>query len=225
MALEAQLNPLNVPSGMEFPGTVQVASRNTDAAKAAAYRKKYPDRVRRSRLASYSKHREKRIAESREWWKNNSACPQKKAAARARSAEWRKNNPGRQDELKRRWESTPQAKAKKAAYNRNLRIKSPQYRMKCRLRARLGALISGKRHKSTEKLIGCTYEEFMTHLQASFVDGMNWNNHDLWEIDHIKPCASFDLASKEGQEACFHYSNMRPLWKHLNRSKGARHGS
>ena len=32
-------------------------------------------------------------------------------------------------------------------------------------------------------------------------------------IDHIKPCFSFDLSIPSQQEECFHYSNQRPLWK------------
>ena len=31
-------------------------------------------------------------------------------------------------------------------------------------------------------------------------------------IDHIKPCAKFDLTKKEEQEKCFHYTNLQPLW-------------
>jgi hypothetical protein len=43
---------------------------------------------------------------------------------------------------------------------------------------------------------------------------MNWDNHGIiWEIDHIKPCASFDLSDIEQQKQCFHYTNLQPLFK------------
>jgi hypothetical protein len=49
---------------------------------------------------------------------------------------------------------------------------------------------------------------------------MSWNNHgSYWEIDHIKPCSSFDLTDIEQQKQCFHYTNLQPLTIYENRSK------
>ncbi len=31
-------------------------------------------------------------------------------------------------------------------------------------------------------------------------------------IDHIRPCASFDLRDPDQQRACFHHTNLQPLW-------------
>ena len=43
---------------------------------------------------------------------------------------------------------------------------------------------------------------------------MTWENHGIiWEIDHIKPCVSFDLSLEEEQKKCFHYINLQPLFK------------
>jgi hypothetical protein len=43
---------------------------------------------------------------------------------------------------------------------------------------------------------------------------MNWENHGIvWEIDHIKACANFDLKDIEQQKECFHYTNIQPLFK------------
>jgi hypothetical protein len=50
---------------------------------------------------------------------------------------------------------------------------------------------------------------------------MTWKNHgELWEIDHIKPCAAFDLTDINQQKECFNYINTQPLYKTDNRSKG-----
>ena len=40
-----------------------------------------------------------------------------------------------------------------------------------------------------------------------------------WEIDHIVPCASFDLKKAEEQKRCFHWTNLQPLWRKDNSSK------
>jgi DNA/RNA endonuclease G (NUC1) len=43
---------------------------------------------------------------------------------------------------------------------------------------------------------------------------MNWENYGKngWHIDHIIPCASFDLTDPKQQKNCFHYTNLQPLW-------------
>jgi HNH endonuclease. len=53
---------------------------------------------------------------------------------------------------------------------------------------------------------------------------MSWDNYgrDGWHIDHIRPCASFDLTDPEQQRQCFHYTNLQPLWAADNIRKGAK---
>ncbi len=41
-------------------------------------------------------------------------------------------------------------------------------------------------------------------------------------VDHIRPCASFDLTRASQQRACFHFTNLQPLWAADNRRKGAK---
>jgi hypothetical protein len=69
------------------------------------------------------------------------------------------------------------------------------------------------------KLIGCNIEQLKQHLQNQFKLGMSWDNHGKWHIDHIRPCASFDLSKPEEQRKCFHYTNLQPLWAEENISK------
>lgn len=54
---------------------------------------------------------------------------------------------------------------------------------------------------------------------------MTWENYGFytWHIDHIRPCASFDLSDPEQQKICFNYKNMQPLWAHENLSKHAKY--
>ena len=48
---------------------------------------------------------------------------------------------------------------------------------------------------------------------------MAWSNYGKWHIDHIEPCANFDLSIPEEQTACFHYTNLQPLWAEENLKK------
>lgn len=50
---------------------------------------------------------------------------------------------------------------------------------------------------------------------------MSWENYGVggWHIDHIIPCASFELTDGDEQRKCFHYSNLQPLWWFHNLEK------
>lgn len=99
----------------------------------------------------------------------------------------------------------------------------PAYRLEVLCRNRINFLLNGEnKSKATLELIGCSGEELKKYLEKQFVDGMNWDNHGDWHIDHIRPCASFDLSVPEQQQECFHYTNLRPLWAEENIKKGAK---
>lgn len=51
---------------------------------------------------------------------------------------------------------------------------------------------------------------------------MSWENYGEWHIDHIKPCAVFNLDLRSEQIACFRWSNLQPLWGADNQRKGAK---
>jgi len=103
--------------------------------------------------------------------------------------------------------------------------KDPQQQLLNSLRSRLSGLVKkGKKAASTMELAGCTVAQLRQHLEAQFTDGMSWENYGKhgWHVDHIRPCASFDLVDPEQQRQCFHYSNLQPLWAMDNMRKGAR---
>lgn len=90
------------------------------------------------------------------------------------------------------------------------------------------ALKGTYKSSSTIGLLGCSIEECQKHLEDQFQEGMIWDNYgnpngdhtDCWHVDHIRPCASFDLTQEDQQRVCFHYTNLQPLWAKDNLSKG-----
>ena len=93
-------------------------------------------------------------------------------------------------------------------------------KIKDNLRSRLwGALKQNKKSKKTMELLGCSITFLRSYLEAQFTEGMTWSNI---HIDHIRPCASFDLTDPEQQRECFHYSNLQPLFAIDNMKKGAK---
>ena len=113
-------------------------------------------------------------------------------------------------------------KLRQNAYCRMRRATDPQYAIANTLRTRMNsALRNGglKRDIPLEMLIGCTVQQLMMHLATGFKRGMSWMNRSLWHIDHIRPCAKFDLRNRDEQLKCFHFTNLQPLWAHENISK------
>ena len=79
----------------------------------------------------------------------------------------------------------------------------------------------GFKSNKTLELLGCSPEDLKKHLEVQFTEGMTWDNYGIrgWHIDHIVPCASFNLSNPEEQKKCFHYTNLQPLWWYDNLSK------
>lgn len=91
------------------------------------------------------------------------------------------------------------------------------------LRRRINsALRKGKKQNHTLDLIGCSIEYLISCLENKFLGGMSWENYGtVWEIDHIRPCASFDLSDINQQKECFNYKNLQPLFSRDNRIKSS----
>ena len=142
----------------------------------------------------------------------------------------------RENELERAWRRTPEGKKRKRFYVERGKARSNAryrqryateivFRIRHALRARLRLAFKHRRirePRSTLELVGCTPAELRLHLERQFLPGMNWANHGEWHIDHIIPCAQFDLTDPEARKRCFHFSNLQPLWAAENIRKGGR---
>lgn len=123
--------------------------------------------------------------------------------------QWQKDNMNRIQETRRiRWE------------------KNPELKLKARLRSyywfHLKKSKTGKTNSSI-KLLGCSIQDFKSYLENKFQIGMSWDNHGEWHLDHIKPCASFDISDPVQLGECFHYTNFQPLWAKDNLQKGKKY--
>lgn len=174
----------------------------------------WPTRPVRCKLCKKKKY----YAQSREFYKHNKQqlldkqkifANKHAKAIRIFHSQWRKNN-------------TEHIKA----YYKNKRS-DPHFRIRSSLHNRVYAVMKGKRKAAkTLEMLGCSQPDLRLHLEQKFLPGMSWDNYgnglDKWSIDHIIPCASFDLTKEEEQRKCFHYTNLQPLWCVENSRKGAK---
>ena len=111
-------------------------------------------------------------------------------------------------------------------YEKNRKETDPEYKLLKTLRSRLNSALNRQNIEkgfSTMELTGCELSFLKGYFEAKFTEGMTWENHGDWHIDHIRPCCSFDLKEEEEQKKCFHYTNLQPLWAQENLSKGGKY--
>ena len=104
----------------------------------------------------------------------------------------------------------------RSRYNTDVNFK---LRKICRNRIRK-ALKGATKSAATMELIGCTIDELRRHMESKFEPWMNWENHGLWDVEHIKAMSKFDLTDPEQQRACCHWSNLQPMEHIENLKKG-----
>lgn len=112
-------------------------------------------------------------------------------------------------------------------YNARLseRIKEePLFKLKLDIRSRIRKSIKNQgysKDKRTEEILGCSIEYFQSFIENQFQEGMSWENHGEWHLDHIIP----NETAKGDEEKLYrlnHYTNFQPLWKEENLSKSNR---
>lgn len=121
-------------------------------------------------------------------------------------------------------QNKPKDRAREAEYRRIRRETDLSFRIRTNLSTRISMAVArgSKKAASSASLLGCTINFLRQWLEARFAPGMSWGNYGQWHIDHIIPCAEFDLRKKSQQLRCFHYSNLQPLWRRENISKNAK---
>jgi len=112
---------------------------------------------------------------------------------------WSKENAeSRRRAAKRRWDTDPQVAIKSAIY----------------VNLRRG--LNGERSAWMEELQQCSWDELRKHLAAMLPVGANRADY---QIDHIKPLASFDLRDEAQLRQACNWKNLRLLTVTENASK------
>jgi hypothetical protein len=147
-------------------------------------------------------------------YSNNGICKICVLCTKDQQKEWREANPNKI----KMYRSTEYYKN----YKRR-RIENPESVLAGNIRNRIrNALKRGQTLKqdTSTNLIDCTFDEYRNWLGYQFDSNMSWSNYgSYWTVDHVVPCASFDLNNVENQKECFNWRNCRPLKASRNSSK------
>lgn len=99
--------------------------------------------------------------------------------------------------------------------------RDPEYKLRRSLKHRIYVMFQNKtlrKSKPTLELLGTDIKSAKEHLESTFQEGMSWDNHGEWHIDHIIPLSS--ARNKKEMEMLCHYTNLQALWAIDNISKG-----
>ena len=129
---------------------------------------------------------------------------------------------GHIDRLKARdFAKSPRGREYYRAYEKERR-KRPYYHFLNWLRGDINRSLrrqSAAKGGRTEVLIGCSFAELRSHLEAQFINGFSWANRAEWDIDHFIPVSAFLLSDPEEQRWAFNWQNMRPMVRLANQQK------
>jgi len=137
--------------------------------------------------------------------------------------DWRSKNKLRTSVNAKEWRKRNQEKCReyKKTYQKQKLISNPLFAVQRRLRRRVALAFSSKGYTKRSKMqhiIGCEWQHLMDHIQSLFACGMNWDNRNMWHIDHIIPLSS--AKSEEEIIRLNHFTNLQPLWASDNQKKG-----
>ena len=77
----------------------------------------------------------------------------------------------------------------------------------------------------TEMMLGYSRHDLRKHIESMFLEGMSWENHGEWHIDHKKPINAFIKEGETDPKIINALDNLQPLWATDNLSKGAKYES
>lgn len=193
--------------GMMRPEDPRAREKHLRAEAGARYRAAHREQVLEGKRIHRAANKEEINAKKRIWNSENaeyvSAC----------LSLWKRGNPG---------------KVRKHYRERERRRRqNPEYHVKQSLRHRLYIALKGlSKSARTFELLDMALPEFRIYLQGQFQPGMTWENYGpVWHLDHVRPCASFDLRDLAQQRECFNWSNYQPLFAKENLQKGAKYVS
>jgi hypothetical protein len=153
-----------------------------------------------------------------------------KSKVNNKSKKWRDKNKENVSEYNKKWfAKNPKYNISRSEYknkwNKKRRETDEVFKFKETTRRNINSSFNRgknkfKKNSKTETILGCTIEEFRYYIESKFTEGMTFENHGEWHLDHIMPIAS--AKTEEDVIRLNHYTNFQPLWAKDNLKKGSK---
>jgi hypothetical protein len=130
---------------------------------------------------------------------------------------WRKNNTDKIKGYRESYSKSEACKEHRKNWYKSIKKRKPYVLAWRSVLSNTLKRFGKEKEGETIKLLGYSAIELKEHLEILFVDGMSWENHGEWHIDHIKMVCEFD---KETPMCVVNaLDNLRPLWMEDNCSR------
>ena len=190
--------------------------RDMNKDKMTEYNKQYWEKTKdaqKEKCKQWRENNKEHVKEKMQEWLSNN-----KEHKKQKDKEYREANREKRNEQVRIWKQNNYQDLKT---NPDRVDEFNSQRIKSNVSRRIREIL--KQHKSRRAMeyVGCSLEDLKQHLEKQFQEGMSWDNYGIykfgeeqsgWHIDHIIPCAGFNLQDEFEKNACFYYKNLQPLW-------------
>lgn len=187
------------------------------------YEEHNKEKILQNKKIYYLENKEKILANNREYYNNN-----KEDILINNKKNYSKNRNKKINYQKKYYQKNKKRIQEYKKNNRNKINKSYNDRYKndeiFRLRKIISVIIwrslKNKKYDKKSKtsiILGCSYEDFKIHIENLFLEGMTWDNHGEWHLDHKVPISW--AKTEEEVYKLNHYTNFQPLWAFENQSK------
>ena len=120
-------------------------------------------------------------------------------------------------------------KTRRTELHREKMLNDSMYKLKHNIRSLISYTFRNEGYSKTSKtqdILGCSFEEFKTHIESQWEDWMTWDNYGnpkdgiyelnkTWDLDHMV-CISSAITEQEVIDLN-HYTNLQPLCSYTNR--------
>jgi hypothetical protein len=184
---------------------------NKDKIKASSieYREKNKDKIKIYLKSEKRKESKKRYYESNK----DKVCK--------KSTEYYNNNKESVSKRNKSYRSTNNYKEKRGIYLKEWSKSNKHILVWRRLVYRVLSYLGKNKEYETILYLGYSANDLKIHIENLFQEGMTWDNHGEWHIDHIRPISSFEKDTEPSEVNSL--SNLRPIWASENMSKGSKY--
>lgn len=194
--------------------------RPCERKESVAKKNRNPEQYKAIAKRTLIKNREKTRARNKEKYELMKINEPEKYAKKMEKARLIREKRKAEGKIKKR---TPEEQKRVNEQCKERKERDPLYKLSCTIRTRVGSALKRGKYKKNlhfKEYIGCFGDELIIYIESKFKEGMSWDNHGEWHVDHIIP---LDLAkTEEDIYKLNHYMNLSPLWAKDNWSKHAK---
>jgi len=180
------------------------------------------EKIKEKKKDYYEANKEKKKEKRKEYYKAN------KEQIKEYGKEYYEANKEKKKEYGKEYYEANKEKIKELNkdYVKTKRETQPLFKLKMNLSCSIRNAFKNKgfrKNAKSEKILGCSIQEFREHLENQFQPWMTWDNYGKyngelyygWDLDHIIPLAT--ASTEEDIIRLNHFTNFQPLCSFTNR--------